>query len=161
MLRFVGRLVLLPFRIVLAAVSTAFAVGIAIGRLPVRTIGVLRRLLGVKALIALVAGAALGLAFAPGPGRELRAKIKARLDNRHLSDDTDLAGRVAFELEHAPRTWHLPQPSVSVVSGQVVLTGEVDLDSAREELGRVAAAVPGVSSLDNQMVVGGHDEVTG
>ncbi len=118
-------------------------------------------------MVTLVVGLALGLLFAPGPGRELRRRLRALADARRLTTDADLTERVTFELEHAPRTWHLPQPEVTVVGGRVVLRGSVALESAREELARVAAAVPGVSALENMVVVGAdvevtaHDEVTG
>ena len=58
-----------------------------------------------------------------------------------------------FELEHAPRTWHLAQPTVTVVSGRVILSGAVAQAAARDELGRVAAAVPGVGAVDNLLEV--------
>ena len=120
----------------------------------------LGRLLGLRAVLTLVAGVALGLLFAPGPGRELRSRLRALSAARHLSSDAELTERVTFELEHAPRTWHLPQPEVTVVGGRVVLRGSVALDSAREELGRVAGAVPGVSAVENLVVVGVDGDVT-
>ncbi len=159
MLRFLFRLVLLPFRLVFGAIETGFRVGVAIGRLPVRISSGFGRLLGLRAIVTLIAGLALGLLFAPGPGRELRSRLRALSAARRLTSDADLTERVAFELEHAPRTWHLPQPEVTVVGGRVVLRGSVALDSAREELGRVAAAVPGVSALENLVVIAAEDDV--
>jgi osmotically-inducible protein OsmY len=67
--------------------------------------------------------------------------------------DTDLAEKVGFELSHAPRTWHLPQPEVAVVSGRVELLGSVPHETGRDELARVAAAVPGVAAVDNRLEV--------
>ncbi len=161
MLRFLFRLLTLPFRLALRTVATAFRLGAAVGRVPVRVSGGLRRLLGLRALAALVAGVALGLLFAPGPGRELRSRLRALSAARRLTSDADLTERVSFELEHAPRTWHLPQPEVTVVGGRVVLRGSVALDSARDELARVASAVPGVSGLDNLVVVAAPDGSAG
>jgi hypothetical protein len=158
MLRSLFRLVLLPFRLAFSLVETAFRVGVAVGRLPLHFSRRVGRLLGFRALIALIAGLAVGLLFAPGPGRELRSRLQALAASRRMTSDADLSDRVAFELEHAPRTWHLPQPEVTVVGGRVVLRGSVALDSAREELGRVAAAVPGVSALENLVVVGAPDD---
>ena len=162
MLRFLVRLVLLPFRLVLGAVAAGFRVGVGVGRLPLRVSNGLGRLLGFRAVLTLVLGLALGLLFAPGPGRELRDRLRSVLEARRITSDAELRERVTFELEHAPRTWHLPQPEVTVVGGRVVLRGTVDHDSAREELARVAAAVPGVSALENLVVVvGADDQVAG
>jgi hypothetical protein len=155
MLRFLVRLVLLPFRVVLAGLATAFAMGRAVGALPVRITNRLGRLLGARTVVALVLGVAVGLLVAPGPGRDLRDRIRRFVAERRGTGDQDLAERVSFELEHAPRTWHLPQPEVSVLGGRVTLTGSVELDAARDELGRVASAVPGVSTLENLVVVAG------
>jgi hypothetical protein len=153
MFRFLFRLIFLPFRVALAAVATAFRAGRVAGAVPFRVSGRMGRLLGFRGTLALVAGLALGLLFAPGPGRELREQIRALADRRKATSDADLAERVAFELEHAPRTWHLPQPAVTVVGGRVALSGIVDQEAAREELGRVAAAVPGVAAVENLMVL--------
>jgi osmotically-inducible protein OsmY len=60
---------------------------------------------------------------------------------------------VSFELAHAPRTWHLDQPDVAVAGGRVTLRGSVPGDDAREELARVAGAVPGVAGVDNLVTV--------
>jgi hypothetical protein len=52
-----------------------------------------------------------------------------------------------------PRTWHLPQPDVAVVDGRVQLRGRVPHDTAREELVRVAGAIPGVNGVDDLLEV--------
>ena len=62
---------------------------------------------------------------------------------------------MAFELAHAPRTWHLTQPEITVRAGEVVLEGVVSDDDARDELARVAAAIPGVATVDNRLEVAG------
>ena len=85
----------------------------------------------------------------PGPGRELRERLRALWARRAAPSDAELAERVVFELEHAPRTWHLAQPTVTVVSGRAILSGTVSQATERDELGRVAAAVPGVAAVDN------------
>jgi hypothetical protein len=136
-----------------------FRAGMTVGAMPAKASRRVGRLLGVRALFALLLGVAIGLLFAPGPGRELRDRLRALLDQRGNLTDEDLAERVVFELEHAPRTWHLPQPSVSVVGGRVVLTGRVEGDPARDELGRVAAAMPGVVAVDNLIAVEGDEAV--
>jgi hypothetical protein len=164
MLRFLVRLVLLPFRVVLRTLALAFGLGRTVGSLPVKATTRLGRLFGFRTVVGLVLGAALGLLFAPGPGRELRQRLSALAASRRPVDDGDLADRVVFELEHAPRTWHLPQPSVAVADGRVVLSGTVALDAARDELGRVAEAVPGVAAVENRVAVeaeAGDDQVAG
>ena len=71
------------------------------------------RLLGLRGVLALVAGLAIGLLFAPGPGRELRDRLRALAASRRGRRSTpSWPSRSRFELQHAPRTWHLPQPTV-------------------------------------------------
>jgi hypothetical protein len=153
-----GRVLLLPPRLVLASLETAFRAGRVVGSVPVRVSRRTTRLLGFRGTVALLVGVALGLALAPVPGRELRAWVCARLTGAGGVSDADLAERVTFELEHAPRTWHLAQPRVTVAAGRVVLSGDVPPGNAREELGRVAGAVPGVASVDNLLIVTGGDD---
>ena len=154
------RLVLLPFKLLLALVGVTFRTGVRAGRAPVRLSWRLARLGGPRGWFCFFFGLALGLLFAPGPGRDLRAKLQQLLD-RDLVSDPELATKVGFELAHAPRTWHLPQPDVTVHAGRVRLAGQVTTTEERDELGRVAAAIPGVQGVDNQLVVdtGAPDEV--
>jgi BON domain len=156
--RFLLRLLLLPVRVVLASVAVGFRAGQMVARVPMRISSRIGRLMGWRAVLALLAGLAIGVLFAPGPGRELRDRLQALAAGRRGSGASGLADRVAFELQHAPRTWHLPQPKVSVSAGEVTLSGRVDGDAARDELGRVAAAVPGVVRVDNLIVVGAATE---
>jgi uncharacterized protein YunC (DUF1805 family) len=149
----IGRLLILPFKLVGALLEVAFGAGRVVGR---GTAGMSRataRIMGVRGVIGLLVGVAVGLLFAPGPGRELRDRLRARWATRGRVSDDELAERVAFELAHAPRTWHLDQPTVTVVSGRAILSGQVVQASAGEELGRVAAAVPGVVAVDNLLEV--------
>ena len=69
--------------------------------------------------------------------------------------------RATRELAHAPRTWHLTQPNITVRAGDVVLEGVVSDDDARDELGRVAAAIPGVARVDNRLEVADDAPVAG
>jgi BON domain len=151
--RFLVRLILLPFRLLVGAMVVAFRLGWILATVPARVTARLGRLLGARGLVALVGGVALGLLLAPGPGRELRRRLRELTARDTPTTDSDLAERVVFELEHAPRTWHLPQPAVTVVAGRVALSGVVDEEAARDELGRVAAAVPGVFAVENLIVV--------
>ena len=130
MLRLLFRLLFLPFRLAAGAGRHVFRVGLAAGRLPLRVTSGVGRLFGLRAVVTLIAGLAIGLLFAPGPGRELRARLQALIARWRATSDADLVDRVVFELEHAPRTWHLPQPEVSAVAGQVALVGTVADDSA-------------------------------
>jgi hypothetical protein len=152
-MRFVLRLVLLPVRLVVASVAVGFRIGRMVTAVPVRVSGRVGRLLGFRAVVALLAGLALGLLFAPGPGRDLRDRLRALATDRRTGGDVGLAERVVFELQHAPRTWHLPQPAVTASAGEITLIGRVDHESARDELGRVAAAVPGVVRVENMIDV--------
>ncbi len=152
-MKFFGRLLILPFKLVLAAIEAAFAAGQMAGRGSATVARGTSRLMGVRGVIGLLVGLAVGLLFAPGPGRDLRDRLRALRARRAAPSDAELAERVVFELEHAPRTWHLSQPTVAVVSGRVILSGAVAQSTERDELGRVAAAVPGVAAVDNVIEV--------
>ena len=113
------------------------------------------RLLGVRRLTFFAAGVGVGLLVAPVTGTEARARLRQLLDERRPVGEHDLAERVRFELSHSPRTWHLPQPVVEVAGHVAVLRGQVPHDSGRADLGRTAAAVPGITEVDNQVIVAG------
>jgi hypothetical protein len=151
--KLIGRLLILPFKLLLATLETAFRAGRLVGSVPVKVGRRTTRIMGVRGVIGLLVGLALGLLFAPGPGRELRDRLRAIRARRSGVSDAELTERVVFELEHAPRTWHLPQPTVTVVSGRAILSGSVAQSAERDELGRVAAAVPGVVAVDNLIEV--------
>ena len=155
-----GRLIFLPVKLTGAAVESSFRAGRLVGALPVRLTRRTSRLLGARGTFGLILGLLLGLAFAPGPGREFRARVReliARVQRLVTSSpgdtDADLAARVSFELEHAPRTWNLPQPSITADHGRVTLRGHATEPAARDELARVAGAVPGVGTVENLVVV--------
>ena len=142
-------LVTLPFRIALGLTGLTLKTGYRTGRV-----------VGYGRLFWLGAGVAVGLLIAPGPGRDLREKLKARIDEYSGGGagggggDGELADRVRFELSHSPKTWHLPQPRVEVVAGRVTLRGDVDDEEGRSALQQAAQAVPGVQGVDDQLVVG-------
>jgi uncharacterized protein YunC (DUF1805 family) len=119
--KLIGRLLILPFKLLLATFETAFRAGRLVGSVPVKVGRRTTRIMGIRGVIGL--------------------------------SDADLTERVVFELEHAPRTWHLSQPTVTVVSGRAILSGSVAQSAERDELGRVAAAVPGVVAVDNLIEV--------
>jgi hypothetical protein len=150
--RLLVRLVVLPIKLALAALGLTARTGFRIGRLPVRATGRSVRIVGLKGIFFLAVGLAIGLLLAPETGKQLRARLAALLGQASASDD-DLAEKITFELAHAPRTWHLEQPAVKVAGGRVTLSGIVPAAEARDELGRVAAAIPGVVAVDNQIVL--------
>ena len=86
-------------------------------------------------------------------GREARAKLQSLIDARRGAGGGDLAERVRFELSHAPRTWHLPQPTVEVQGGTAILRGVVPHETGRLDLERTAAAVAGVVEVDNHVAI--------
>lgn len=150
----VFKLIALPFKLLFKTVALFLKLSAKTAFLPVRAGRATTRTLGFKGLLLGLFGLAIGLLFAPMPGRELREKLLAMLSGGGSVPDDELADKVSFELSHAPRTWHLePQPEVSVLAGRVVLSGEVRGDDARDEFARVAAAVPGVIAVDNQLEV--------
>jgi hypothetical protein len=151
--RIAVRLVLLPFKLALALVGSSFRAGRRVGGLPVRAGFRATRLAGPRGVACFVLGVAVGLLFAPGPGRALRAKVRRRLQGGGPIDDAELAEQVAFELAHAPRTWHLAQPDVAVSAGRAQLRGTVPDEAARLELVRVASAMPGVAGVDDLLAV--------
>jgi hypothetical protein len=115
------------------------------------------RLFGLRRLVVFGLGVGVGLLLAPGPGAELRAKLRAAVDDlqgRGAGPTADLVSRVRDELASSPRTWHLPQPSVTLDGvDRVVLAGAVPDDTAKADLERVAAGVKGVVSVDNRLAV--------
>ena len=148
-----ARMVLWPIKVVVGTFTSAFRAGQMAGGLSVRAGRRTSHLLGIRGTAALVIGVVVGLALAPMRGREFRGRVRAMVQRRTVMNDVDIADRVTFELEHAPRTWHLPQPGVSVNQARVTLSGEAPQETSRDELARVAAAVPGVVAVDNLMTV--------
>jgi hypothetical protein len=133
-------LLFLPFKVAIGSTKLGYKTG---------------RLLGYRRVFLVGVGVAIGLLVAPVPGRQLRAKLLELIEERRPAGNGDLAERVRFELKHAPRTWHLPQPDVEVEAGLVVLTGEAPHETGRVDLERTAAAVAGVMQVRNDLVVAG------
>lgn len=139
------RLALLPLRVVFGASGLTFRTGYRAGRL-----------FGYRRLVVFGVGVGVGLLVAPVAGRELRARLRSVAESRFgRVSDPELSERVRFELSHSPRTWHLPQPTVHVLAGRVTLVGEVPHETGRMDLERAAAAVPGVSAVENRVLVAG------
>jgi hypothetical protein len=115
------------------------------------------RWLGFRRVMLLGLGIVIGMLTAPVPGSEIRAALRRLVEARRAGSDAELAERVRFELAHHPRTWHLPQPEVTVVYHRVALTGQVPDETARQELVRAVAALGGVNEVDDRLaVVGTH-----
>ena len=132
------KLATLPIRIVVGTVG-----------LTLRTI----RFVGVSRILAFGAGVGVGMVLEPTHGDQLRARLGRPPAGSPPASPTDLGAAVRDELARSPRTWHLPQPAVSVVGDRVTLTGEVPHDEARVDVGRVAGAVLGVAAVDNRVTV--------
>jgi len=141
---FVVRLVFFPIKLGTKATGLAAKTGYRTGRL-----------LGYRRMFVFGLGVFVGLLIAPGPGEELRAKLRSWFEGMQLPSDPDLSDRVRFELSHSPRTWHLPQPEVDVQDGRVVLSGDVPHETARTDLERAVTAVPGVTGVENLLTISG------
>ena len=139
-------LLTLPFKLL----GLGFKTGAGSVKLTHRTL----RLAGYRRLFVFGAGVGVGLLVAPGPGAEMRARLRELVDGLQGAPTPDLGTRVRDELSSSPRTWHLPQPSVSLAGdGTVVLSGDVPDGTASADLERVAAAVKGVVTVDNRLTV--------
>jgi hypothetical protein len=140
------KLITLPIRLTVGSTKLGVMTGYRTGRL-----------LGYRRLFVFGLGVGVGMLLAPVPGRVLRAKLQERLAGAGGGAGRgggDLTERVRFELSHSPRTWHLPQPDVSVIGERVVLRGRVPHEEGRADLVAAAAAVAGVGHVDDQLAVG-------
>lgn len=139
-MRQLGRVGLLPVRLLGATATASYRAGVAAGRA-----------VGYRRLLLVLTGVVIGLLVAPVPGRELRARLGEML--RRRPSDPELRESVERELSQAPRTWHLPQPSVQVVEGVVTLRGEVPHETARRDLEQAASSVDGVARVQSLLVL--------
>ncbi len=128
-------------------------VGVGTTKLGVKTGYRTGRLVGYRRIFLFGLGVGVGLLVAPMTGREARARLQSLIDARRGVGSGDLAERVRFELSHAPRTWHLPQPAVEVQGQTAILRGVVPHETGRLDLERTAAAVAGIAEVDNHLAV--------
>jgi len=150
--RFAFRVLLvLPVKLLAGVVETAFRAGVAVGKVPARASRRAVRIAGVKGVVLFVLGAVVAVLVTPVTGRQLRSRLFALAAGAGQPSDADLEAAVVAELGHAPRTWHLDQPDVRVRQGVVTLSGAVPHQTARDELVTVAAGIPGVADVDDQL----------
>src|SRR3990170_1857561 len=129
-------LLTLPFKL--------FGLGLKTGAGSVKLTHRSMRLLGYRRLVVFGAGVGVGLLVAPGPGAELRAKLRELVEGLQGAPTADLSSRVRDELSSSPRTWHLPQPAVAAdATGRVTLSGEVPHAAAAADLEKGAWTVRG------------------
>jgi osmotically-inducible protein OsmY len=146
------RIIFFPVKVVLGLLGFTLKIGYKAGTLPIKATAKTTTAVGLKGFFFFAVGVAVGLVLAPSSGADLRKKLLGAGSGEQLSDN-ELAEKVGFELSHAPRTWHLPQPEVAVVAGRVELSGSVPHEAGKDELERVAAAVPGVAAVENRIEV--------
>jgi len=109
------------------------------------------RLVGYRRVLLLAVGVAIGLLIAPVPGAQLRAKLQAALQGLGGQSPLVLGDKVREELASSPRTWHLPQPGISVDGGRVTLSGDVPHATAAADLERTVESVKGVTEVINNL----------
>lgn len=153
-------LFVLPVKLLAGVVETAFRAGLAVGKVPARASRRAVRIAGVKGVVLFVLGAIVAVLVTPVTGRQVRSRLFALAAGGGRPSDADLEAAVVAELGHAPRTWHLDQPDVRVRQGVVTLSGVVPHETARAELVTVAAGIPGVVDVDDQLRVETAPEAT-
>ena len=117
------------------------------------------RFLGVRRSALVATGAAVGALVTPVSGAELRRRVSVAVAKRRAGAEPTIEDRVRRRLGDSPRTWHLPQPEVVAVRGEgeadwkIILAGSAPDEAARSDLELAAAAVTGVSEVDNRIRV--------
>lgn len=151
-------LITLPFRLVATAIILPIKAALGLFKLSVKTTFLTSRMAMRSSVISFAAGLGLGWFFTSTPtGRQLvdQARDLASGMPSGPIDDEALTAQVRTELASSTRTWHLPQPEVSVTDGVVTLSGEVPHDTGRSDLEDAAKAVRGVVSVLNNVTIGG------
>lgn len=136
-------LLTLPFRLV----GLGARVGAGSAKLTHRTV----RFVGYRRVAVLLVGVGIGLLLAPVPGAQLRAKLQSALQGLGGPSPLVLGDKVREELAASPRTWHLPQPGISVDGGTVTLSGDVPHATASADLQRTVEGVKGVTQVVNEL----------
>jgi hypothetical protein len=133
----------LPFRFA----WLGFKVGAGTAKLSHRTV----RFMGYRRLLLLGIGVGIGMLLAPVPGEQMREKLRELLAGLGGTPPLALADRVREELAASPRTWHLPQPGISIDGSRVTLSGDVPHATAAADLERTVRDVKGVTEVDNKL----------
>jgi len=134
------KLLTLPIRVALRVLKLAFG-----------TI----RLIGIDRIAAFGAGVAAGnLLDLPTP--RATPPGTAERQEQQAARAGDLGAAVRHELATSPRTWHLPQPGVTVQGDRIRLAGTVPHEQARLDLVRTAGSIAGVRAVDDDLVVEGE-----
>jgi len=136
-------LLTLPFRLL----GLGFKLGSGSAKLTHRTV----RLVGYRRVLVLAIGVGIGLLVAPVPGAQLRKQLQQKLQGLGRPSPLVLGDKVREELASSPRTWHLPQPGISVDGGTVTLTGDVPHATAAADLERTVRSVAGVTDVVNNL----------
>jgi hypothetical protein len=110
------------------------------------------RFVGLTRIAAFGAGVGVGVGMSPTPAAQLRNGVAAK-EEAKAARGGDIGTAVRHELATSPRTWHLPQPGVTVQGDRIVLTGSVPHDEARLALLRTAGAVTGVRAVDDHLTI--------
>jgi len=133
----------LPFRLL--------GVGFRLGGLTAKVGHRSVRFIGYRRIFLILVGVGIGLLLAPVPGEQLRARLREALQGLGGSSPLVLGDKVREELASSPRTWHLPQPGISVDGARVTLSGDVPHATAAADLERTVASVKGVDEVVNEL----------
>jgi hypothetical protein len=131
----------------LATLPIKLAIGLV--RLVLRVIG----FIGITRIAAFGAGVGVGVALAPTPASPEQNGAAAAKGEAVAARSGDIGAAVRHELATSPRTWHLPQPGVTIQGDRIVLAGTVPHDEARLALVRTAGAVTGVRAVDDHLTI--------
>ena len=126
-----------------------FKLAFGLVRLVLRVVG----LIGISRIAAFGAGVGVGVALAPTQASPEQNGAAAAKGEAMAARSGDIGAAVRHELATSPRTWHLPQPGVTVQGDWIVLAGAVPHDEARLALVRTAGAVTGVRAVDDHLTV--------
>lgn len=152
----------LPFRLLAVAVILPIKASLGLLKFSVKTSFITTRAATRSSIISFAAGLGLGWFLTSTPtGRQLVGQVRDLVSGTPAGpvDDDQVAAQVRTALAAGTRTWHLPQPEVSVLGGVVTLTGEVPHETARTDLEAGARTVRGVVGVNNQVTVATRDEV--
>jgi osmotically-inducible protein OsmY len=149
-------LLALPFRLLAFAIVLPVKAVVASLKLTAKTTVVTTRAALRSSLISFAAGVGLGWFLTSTPtGRQLVDQVRDLVGGGASGpvDDEQLTAQVRTELASSTRTWHLPQPEVSVSGGVVTLTGTVPHEVGRADLENAARSVRGVTAVVNHVTV--------